>query len=288
MGSNEHSHPGPPGAAADETSSIEVATWNVRGFARPDCDDLAEVLRSHPLSLMVIQELQRSQARRLSKRLGMQHLWSFKHSPFGPFLRFAEGLALFSTETLSNFETLNLTPNIRPHSHRRRIAQFAYLDRLETDVVNIHLASHGDSSARSDQLRVALGRVEQRGARRCIVAGDFNADGEAPLYRALHNAGFSDAWSVRPNVLAAELHAREVTQEREAERMVGNETSTGSGFTNPAGRATARLDRLFVRGFTVLAATIPVDGHEWAKRSDHLPVFARIASNQTVSSPLSV
>jgi endonuclease/exonuclease/phosphatase family metal-dependent hydrolase len=288
MGSSEHSHPGPPGAANDENPSIEVATWNVRGFARPDCDDLAEVLRSHPLSLIVLQELQRSQARRLSKLLGTQHLWSFKHSPLGPFVRFAEGLALFSTETLSNFETLNLTPKIRPHSHRRRIAQFAYFDRLETDVVNIHLASHGDSSARSDQLRVALDRVQARGARRCIVAGDFNADGEAPLYQALHEAGFCDAWSVRPNVLAVDLNNHALSREQETGRTVRNETSIGSGFTNPAGKATARLDRIFLRGFTVLAATIPVDDHQWVKRSDHLPVFARLASPQIDSYPASV
>lgn len=287
MGISEHSHPGPPGAGNHENPSIEVGTWNVRGFARPDCNDLADVLSARPRSLILIQELQGSQAQRLSKSLGMDHLWSFKHSPLGPFVRFAEGLALFSTETLSNFETLNLTPNIRPHSHRRRIAQFAYLDRLATDVVNIHLASHGDSSARRDQLRIALDRVEQRGARRCIVAGDFNADGEAPLYRALQEAGFSDAWSAQPNVLAAELHAREVTQQRKAKRTVRNETSVGSGCTNPAGKTTARLDRIFVRGFTVLAATIPVDGNEWAKRSDHLPVFARLASPQWMSAPAS-
>ncbi len=272
MGSNEPPQPSLPVDPRGENPSIGVATWNVRGFARPDCDDLAEVLRLHPLSLIVVQELQRPQARRLSKLLGMEHLWSFKHSPLGPFIRFAEGLALFSTETLSNFETLNLTPKIRPHSHRRRIAQFAYFDRLDTDVVNIHLASHGDSSARSDQLRVTLDRVTQRGARRCIVAGDFNADGEAPLYRALHEAGFSDAWSVRPQGLATELDGA-LGSDQDARHAIRIETSTGPGFTNPAGKARARLDRIFVRGFTVLSATIPVDDHQWAERSDHLPVF---------------
>jgi endonuclease/exonuclease/phosphatase family metal-dependent hydrolase len=274
MGSSEQPQPSLPADLSEEHPSIGVATWNVRGFARPDCDDLAGVLRAHSLSLIVLQELQRPQARRLSKRLGMEHLWSFKHSPLGPFIRFAEGLALLSVETLSNFETLNLTPKIRPHSHRRRIAQFAYFDRLETDVVNIHLASHGDSSARSNQLRVALDRVEQRGARRCIVAGDFNADGEAPLYRALHEAGFSDAWLAQPQGLATEPDGVALRLDWDAGQAIRTETSIGPGFTNPAGKARARLDRIFVRGFTVLSATIPVDDHQWAERSDHLPVFA--------------
>jgi endonuclease/exonuclease/phosphatase family metal-dependent hydrolase len=276
MGSDEQPQPSLSADPTEEHSSIGMATWNVRGFARPDCDDLAEVLRSHPLSLIAVQELQRSQARRLSNLLGMQHLWSFKHSPLGPFVRFAEGLALFSAETLSNFETLNLTPKIRPHSHRRRIAQFAYLDRLETDVVNIHLASHGDSSARSDQLRVALDRVEQRGAQRCIVAGDFNADGEASLYRALHKAGFSDAWSAQPQGSATELDGGAILPGQDAGEAIRTETSTGPGFTNPAGKARARLDRIFVRGFDVRSAAVPVDDPQWAQRSDHLPVFARL------------
>lgn len=261
--------------------TLGLATWNIRGFARPDFNDLAKVLNDQPLALIVAQELQRSQAKRLATLLGMHHLWSLKHSPLGPLVRFAEGLALFSVDPLNGFETLNLTPKVGGFSHRRRIAQFAYLDRHDADVVNIHLASHTDSPARIEQLRVVLDRVHFRGANRCIMAGDFNGGNEPLLYNLLEQAGFSDAWLTQANT--------DTTNQTEYEKFdASNQTrfaSTGNGFTNPTESATSRLDRIFVRGFMVRSATIPIDDKHWPKRSDHLPVFARLQQERASFEP---
>jgi endonuclease/exonuclease/phosphatase family metal-dependent hydrolase len=234
---------------------IRLATWNIRGFARPELADLAAVLNARrqnpePLSLIVVQELQRAQAKKLARYLGMEHFWSFKHSPLGPLVRFAEGLALFSVHPLSRMETLDLTPRMQRFRHRRRISQFAYVQHIDADVVNVHLASHTNSSARIDQLQLVLDRIALRGPLRCIVAGDFNAAHEPELYALLENAGFCDVW------------------------LVNGTASIGSGFTNPAGSTKSRLDRIFVRGFTVDSVEVPTDEVNWAKRSDHLPVFA--------------
>jgi endonuclease/exonuclease/phosphatase family metal-dependent hydrolase len=262
---------------------LTLATWNVRGFHRPDFADLARVLDAEPLALVVVQELQRSQAKRLASLLGMEHVWSFKHSPLGPLIRFAEGLAIFSTAPLSNVETLDLTLGANRFSHRRRIAQFAYFDRFETDVVNIHLASHTDSAARAEQLRIVVDCVRSRGARRCIVAGDFNATDEPAVYGQLEAAGFSDAWLSQAGDSASNQSELNGTSEVNGSRgaWLGQPSTmptvrTGPGFTNPAGRATSRLDRVFERGFSALAAAIPVDDQLWAERSDHLPVFASL------------
>jgi endonuclease/exonuclease/phosphatase family metal-dependent hydrolase len=278
----------PGGEVPAQLPLITLATWNIRGFARPDVVDLAAVLqsqihradtsngstivpgttkmktaRAQPLEVAVVQELQRVQAKRLAQLLGMQHVWSFKHSPLGPLVRFAEGLALFSVYPLSHLETLDLTPRIQRFRHRRRIAQFAYIRQIDADVVNIHLASHGNSSARIDQLRLVLDRVQARGAPRCIVAGDFNAAHEPELYGLLERAGFSDVW------------------------LIQNTASTSSGFTNPAGAAKSRLDRIFVQGLTVNSVDVPPDHEQWVKRSDHLPVFACLEPepNAAVPSP---
>ena len=276
MNSSRNPEPSVLARERGSDSSIGLATWNVRGFARPDLNDLAAVLQAKPNGIFVIQELQRWQAKRLAQLLGMHHHWSFKHSPLGPLLvRFAEGLATFTVEHASRAETLDLTPAIRSTSHRRRIAQFTYLERLETDVVNIHLASHHDASARLDQLQTVLERVRERGALRCIVAGDFNAAQELSLYELLESDGFIDAWA--SHQLVVDPKQSTSLRGREPSAPLHPTTSTGQGFTNPTGNTRTRLDRIFVRGFSVRAALIPVDGQLWSTRSDHLPVFADVA-----------
>jgi endonuclease/exonuclease/phosphatase family metal-dependent hydrolase len=274
MNAPRNIEPSVPAGEGGSGTSIGLATWNVRGFARPDINDLAEVLQAGPQTIVVVQELQRSQAKRLAGLLGMEHHWSFKHSPLGPLLtKFAEGLATFSTEPLSRTESLDLTPHVRSISYRRRIAQFTYLDQWQTDVVNIHLASHDDSSARLEQLRMVLDRIHARGATRCIVAGDFNAAREPSLYALLENAGFVDAW-ISQTPTAGEPQTPKTTFGLGLHDP--QTTSTGDGFTNPAGSTRSRLDRIFLRGFTVQSASIPVDNESWSKRSDHLPVFATV------------
>ena len=202
----------------------------------------------------------------------MSHNWSFKHAPLGKlFTRFAEGLATFSTEPLTRQETIDLTPQMQSTSHRRRIAQFAYHDRLEADMVNIHLASHQAASARFEQLALALQHVAVRGASRCVIAGDFNASNEPALYVALAKAGFVDMWGPESMSDSGE----------EPEELVQNDGlfqthSSGNGFTNPSGSTHSRLDRIFAKGFTKGSIQIPQDGPEWKKRSDHLPVFAQL------------
>ena len=272
---NAPTNTGPSVSSAEQGSarSIGLATWNVRGFARPNIDDLGVVLNAEPSAIIVVQELQRSQAKHLARVLGMEHYWSFKHSPLGPLLpRFAEGLATFSTEPLRRTETLDITPKARAFSHRRRIAQFTYLDHLETDVVNIHLASHDDSSARLEQLHSVLEQLQTRGATRCIFAGDFNAAHEPSLYALMTTGGFADAWVQQEggsNPADSQLANPEGPFPRQWPMA-----SSGDGFTNPAGSTRSRLDRIFVRGFNAVSASVPLDNPSWAKLSDHLPVFS--------------
>ena len=237
-----------------------ITTWNIRGFRRPNVNELAELLQSGApavVVVLVLQEVQRRQARRFSQLLSMHHHWSLKHSPIGRLLRnFSEGLGVFSTDSLFDCETVNLTPTVKVTDHRRRLAQFAYLSTIDADIVNVHLASHRDHRARAVQLELILNRIATRGARRCIVAGDFNAAEEPDLYGLLTGAGFLDAWDDPSTPVLR---------------------SDRPGYTNPAGRASKRLDRVFVRGFQVEHIDVPQDGPLWMKRSDHLPVTATLS-----------
>jgi endonuclease/exonuclease/phosphatase family metal-dependent hydrolase len=51
----------------------------------------------------------------------------------------------------------------------------------------------------------------------------------------------------------------------------------GPGFTNPTGAIRQRLDRVLLgAALSAEAIQVPVDGPEWVRRSDHLPVIATI------------
>lgn len=223
-----------------------LLSWNIRGSARPDLDDLATVLRSYEPDVVVLQEAWRSQAKRLAAAAGLRHaFWSFKHKPYGPLLPSrAEGMAILSRHPLDDTDSTVLNPDARSWTHRRRIMQSAFIEALGVTVVNVHLASHGDGAARLAQAGRVVGHTPTENA---VVAGDFNAVDEPDLFAIFSGIGLRDAWT------------------------------NGAGFTNPAGAARQRLDRVLVGlGVAATSVIVPVDGPEWAQRSDHLPVIARL------------
>lgn len=71
---------------------IVVVSWNLQGSQGIDVDGVADVLSGVRADVIVIQEIQRRQARRLATRLGITEFrWVFKHFPLNTW---SEGLAV--------------------------------------------------------------------------------------------------------------------------------------------------------------------------------------------------
>jgi endonuclease/exonuclease/phosphatase family metal-dependent hydrolase len=249
-----------------------LLTWNIRGFLRPDLRDLAFVIRSEGARIVLLQEVQQRQARVLGDALSMHVFWSFKHSPLGPLgKRWAEGLAILCSDPLANTHEAVLTPSERMWSYKRRVVQYAHIPSLALGVCNIHLASHRDHSARIDQANGVLSMLSTRSsAPNSVVAGDFNASQELDLYAKFEANGFRDAWIKACDPTPAGANPTRPTNP--------------AGHTNPAGSASQRIDRILISpGLAVEAVRVPTDGPSWAKRSDHLPVTARLITQPSAT-----
>ena len=155
-------------------------------------------------------------------------------------------MAILSRTALEETSSEVLTPAVRSWTHRRRIVQYAQIPSLGIWVANVHLASHAEGAARTNQAAmVAMQLGSETG--RWVVAGDFNAVDEPALWLPFADVGITDAW-------------------------IG-----GAGFTNPSGAVRQRLDRVLLGADLVaVSLDVPADGPAWARRSDHLPVIARI------------
>jgi endonuclease/exonuclease/phosphatase family metal-dependent hydrolase len=240
---------------------ITVVTWNLHGSARPDLDVIGERLVAFGADVVALQEVQRRQARTLTRALDCRtgH-WSFKHWPFPTP---AEGHAVLSRHALEHEQTIRLSKCVPPWSYRRRIAQLASLDlgAHTLRIANCHLASD-DADARLAQAQRLRARL-QPGA--CVL-GDLNARPGSRVLRLLFDAGLRDAW--------AELHPN-----------AGSGDGTSSWRpSDPDDRPTNRIDYILVpEGYRVVAATVPsaVDSDLSAYRrlSDHLPVRADLESS---------
>ena len=225
-----------------------LLTWNIRGSARPDLADLAEVIGGYAPDVVLLQEVWRPQASRIARAAGFAHsFWSFKHSPFGPVLPMrAEGMAILSRTALEETSSEVLTPAVRSWTHRRRIVQYAQIPSLGVWVANVHLASHAGADDRVNQAEVVASHVGAASGP-WVVAGDFNAVDEPAVWQPFAHIGVTDAWA------------------------------GGTGFTNPSGAVRQRLDRVLVgAGLVARSVEVPDDGPAWVHRSDHLPVIARI------------
>jgi endonuclease/exonuclease/phosphatase family metal-dependent hydrolase len=243
-----------------------VATWNLQGSAGVKVDEVVGRLRelASPAEpdVVVLQEVQRTQARRLARALGARaHRWTFKHWPI---VRAAEGLAVLSRHELVRTRTVTLQRAV-PWSWRRRVALLAEVAAPGGSVVvaDVHLSPHDLALLRGVEVERLVGALADFGAGRdALVVGDFNdlPSGTAPA--ALRASGWRDVW--------AEAH--------------GAESPGATNWTaGPrAGRAPSqRLDYVMVpAGWCVEWVVVggPSSGtwDAWAALSDHLPVVAHL------------
>lgn len=236
----------PPGSDA-----VRVLSWNVQGRELTSPPDVARVIDAFRPDVVLLQEVQRRQARAIAEWLGWRDTWRFKHWPV---VYPAEGLAVLSPLTPGRVRKIVLAEWWSFWSWRRRIAVGANVAVRGHDigVVNTHLGAAVGDTERSRQAGLVVDLAEPASA----VGGDMNTAPGSDVVAVFAGRGFVDAWvTVNPDV---------------------------DGPTNwppgPRDRPPSqRLDYVFVPApWEVVAATVPRFGEPGFERfgalSDHLPV----------------
>ena len=218
-----------------------VLTWNILGSHRPNLDVVSEVISGYLPDVAALQEVRRSQARAMARRLDWRVVWTRKHHPYSPFVWWrTEGLAILTPHSVGELRSVSITPGVSTWTFMHRVAMAVTLSRTgETlRVVNTHLASH-DPDERIAQARRVVPLIGSR--RPAVVAGDFNAVDELEVIREFGSAGLIDP---------------------------------GGDYSNPSIAPRQRLDYILIpESATVAERLTPEGGESWSELSDHLPVL---------------
>ena len=235
--------------------TLKIMTWNLQGSQRPDMAKIAEKIRQSQPDIIAIQEIQKHQARALSRRLGWSHVWAFKHNGYGPLLpRRAEGMAIMSRSPLSNTGKTTLSSGYGRFTYRRRIAMWAAIriHGQQFTLFNTHLASDdiGDEgTTQAQRLRKIISSYNDRPT---YIAGDFNDHQRPDIVNILNSDQNHDAWNY-------------------------SQSRSRNGLTNPTKNPYQRLDHILVpRTHAITRVEVPDSDQSWIELSDHLPVIATI------------
>ncbi|HEY8543680.1 MAG TPA: endonuclease/exonuclease/phosphatase family protein [Acidimicrobiales bacterium] len=176
---------------------LTVTTWNLQGSKGVDPEVVARHCRERRTDVLLLQEVQRQQARQIAGALGAQSCrWSLKHWPVR--VR-AEGMAILGlTRPVTGVRSRAVTRRWFLWNWRRRIVQIGQVGDLT--VANLHLTPHGPTSTADRAREVAwlLGRLGDQGP--VAAGGDYNAQPDDDIFRALRAAGLRDAWlTARPD-----------------------------------------------------------------------------------------
>ena len=264
-------HPAPDYRPAVPTTLV---SWNLKGSGNPDTRAVADHLRAEGADVVVLQEVQWHQARRIARLLGARDRhWGFKHWPLRTW---PEGMAVIGVTVAARGRTKALSHGWKLWSWRRRILQVA---RIGTDppptwtLVNVHLTPHGRIGLRAVETATVLAIVAER-ARPVVVAGDFNERPDGAVHRQLAAAGLHDGWSVRLVPAGADDGPEAGRPQRRPDPWPTNWRGWRRGTTDPP---TQRLDYVYgsagVR-FLDVRTPSPEDLGRYAAISDHLPVTA--------------
>lgn len=246
---------------------VRILTWNVQGSAGLDLDVVAGVVAGADADVLLVQEIQRGQSRRLADACGsVGSRWAFKHWSV---VHRPEGMAVLARSPLST-STAFVLQAAWPWSWRRRIAIEAtvIMDDRPVRFCNVHLSPHELHDRRSEEIdRVVL----RRGVVAPIVAGDFNDRPGGPALRQLMAAGWRDAWGEHHPAVAADA--------LESSDDVVDPGATNWTAGDRTGRPpTQRLDFVFVPPQWSVRSCVVVNDPlgDLARVSDHLPVVAEL------------
>ena len=236
-------------------STLTIMSWNLQGSQRPNIAKVAGKIEQFQPDVIAIQEIQKHQARALSRRLDWSYVWAFKHNGYGPLLpRRAEGMAIMSRSPLSNTGETTLSSGYGRFTYRRRIAMWATVDihGQQFKLFNTHLASDDVNDEGVTQAQRLREIVDAHDGYSTVIAGDFNDHQRPDIVEILNSDQNQDAWT--------------------------NSTSRSrNGLTNPTKTPYQRLDHILVpRTSAIEHVEVPDTNNDWATLSDHLPVIATI------------
>ena len=227
-----------------------VVSWNIRGNHSPDTGLVARLLGGFDADVIALQEVRRLQARTIARRLGMSHVWAFKHNPYTALLPFhAEGHAVLTRHRITGSSTTLISTPAPRRSFRRRIALTVDVSRSDSTlhIVDTHLASHDDAEERLKQAR-AVRAVVESSTLATVIAGDLNDHNEPTVVDTIAVNSHRDAW--RHAVLRSP-----------------------NGLTNPSHAPFQRLDHILIPvDWNVESCMVPTTDDRWSAVSDHLPV----------------
>ena len=136
------------GLRTEAVVRLRVISWNLHGAAKPRLDAVVDLLQVHEPDVVVLQEVRRNQARRLSGLLRWRRpAWALKHNAYWPLWWRGEGLAVLSRHRLAILPTVVLTPGISRRTFRRRIllpVEVVLEDDQRVLVIDAHLSSEDD------------------------------------------------------------------------------------------------------------------------------------------------
>lgn len=229
-----------------------VTSWNMLGSEDPDLPAIARRLAETASDVVALQEVRRSQARRLGGALGWNVTWRRKHYPYSPLVWWrAEGLAVLSPHPIGPGRRDTLSSGHPVWTYRRRIMLSTTVTRSDRDdssrltVVDLHLSSDTRVERVEQAQRAAAMAARRHDASTAalVVCGDLNADCEDDVVGAF-----------------AALHV----------------VDPGGPGTVKADRPTRRLDYVLVpRHARAIEVSTPPGGTDWRQLSDHLPVTTR-------------
>ena len=238
--------------------TLKFMTWNLQGSQRPSIGKVADKVQQFQPDVIAIQEIQKHQARALSRRLGWSYVWAFKHNGYGPLLpRRAEGMAIMSRSLLTNAGKTTLSSGYGRFTYRRRIAMWATINihGLQFALFNTHLASDDIGDEGTTQAQRLRKIIDTHRQHRTVIAGDFNDHQRTDIVKILNGDQNHDAWAY------AQSRSR-------------------NGLTNPTKNPYQRLDHILVpRAHTIARVEVPDTDQSWIELSDHLPVIATITFN---------
>ena len=249
-----------------------LVSWNLKGSAGPDTAAIVAHLRAEGADVVVLQEVQWLQARRIARGLGARsHHWGFKHWPLRTW---PEGMAVVGVTVEARARTRALSHPWKLWSWRRRILQVATVGGSRPDgdgsgwtLVNVHLTPRGQAELRSVETATVLEVVAGRDGP-IVVAGDLNERPDGVVHQLLEAAGLREGWDV--------LRAAGGGGPAGGEPWPTNWRGWRRGTTRAP---VQRLDYVYASaGVRMLAERVPRVGDEgfapFAAISDHLPVTA--------------
>ena len=242
---------------------MRILTWNIQGGRKPDLAVLHEILCEHAPDVVLLQEVERAQARRLASIGDWTWRWRFKHWPV---VRPTQGQAVLARYPLRDDDVIVLARRWVWCSWRRRIATAVSVadDGATFRVVNAHLGSGVTEDRRVRQARRMLAALDGGGC--VILAGDLNAGHDAPTLRTLRRSGLTD---------------RPAGPDGGADGRADHRGPTNWPAGPRTGPPTQWLDHVFVGPDLVIGdVRVPVPSDPGWERypvlSDHIPVVAEV------------